>query len=202
MRLRRKLDPDRRPDVHVARYKDNGHDTCFADQAAGFVVIEHRGHQTGLEFIQLRTRVAQAGYLDHRSFTQMQARPARQRQQVETARRDVLTHLASADFEADRAQLVVQLGLDQVDLPQIGLLWLARLARKMLDRTAEMRITLYAQAAQELDPILGRFTERVRRASADGDDRRIGAVHRAQSCLLASRAPSTREPSLAQPISG
>jgi hypothetical protein len=114
---RRKLDLDRRANVHVARYKDNSHDTCFADQVAGLVVIQHRGHKTGLKSIQLRTRIAQAGYLDHRLFTQMQTRTARQPQQVETARRDVLTHLAGADFEAHFAQLVVQLGLDQVYLP-------------------------------------------------------------------------------------
>ena len=52
---------------------------------------------------------------------QVQPRAGRQAEQIEAARRDVLAHLPGRHGEAGGAQLVVQLGVDQVDLAQVRL---------------------------------------------------------------------------------
>jgi hypothetical protein len=51
----------------------------------------------------------------------MQLGTGRQPQKIDAARRDVLAHLPGRDGEAVLPQLVVQLGMDQMDLAQIGL---------------------------------------------------------------------------------
>jgi len=50
--------------------------------------------------------VAQPGYLDDRLVTEMEPRAARQAEQVDPARRDVLAHQPGGDGEAGLAQLV------------------------------------------------------------------------------------------------
>ena len=52
------------------------------------------------------------------------------------------------------AQLVVQLGVDQVHLAQVGLGRVARHPRAMLDRHAQMRVALDAQPGQQPDAVL------------------------------------------------
>jgi hypothetical protein len=55
----------------------------------------------------------------------MQPCAGRQAEQVDAAGRDALNDLAWTDVEAGGAQLVMQLSVDQVNLAQIGLAWVA-----------------------------------------------------------------------------
>ncbi|MFN8536830.1 MAG: hypothetical protein U0232_05070 [Thermomicrobiales bacterium] len=70
--------------------------------------------------------VAEAGDLDHRRVAQMEFCAGRQAEQIDAARGDVLAHLAGGQVEPARAQLVVQLGVDEVDLAQVRLVGVAR----------------------------------------------------------------------------
>ena len=64
------------------------------------------------------------------------------------AGRDVLAHLPRRHGEAGGAQLVVQLGVDQVHLAQVGLGRVARHPRAVLDGHALMRVALDAEPGQ------------------------------------------------------
>src|SRR3546814_8316106 len=85
---------------------------------------------------------------------------------------DVLADLARPDVEPLRLQLVEQFGVDQVDLPEVRLGRVARDARAVLHRLAEMRVAGDTEAGDEADLGLIGLAERVRGAAADRDDSR------------------------------
>jgi len=87
----------------------------------------------------------------------MEPRARRQREQVHAARRDVLAHLPWRDGEARGPQLVVQLGVDQVDLPEVRPARVACHPRAMLHGRARMRVALDAEPGDETDALLGRL---------------------------------------------
>src|SRR3546814_19715743 len=62
---------------------------------------------------------------------------------------DVLADLARPDVEPLRLQLVEQFGVDQVDLPEVRLGRIARDARAVLHRLAEMRVAGDNEARSE-----------------------------------------------------
>src|SRR5438045_9474011 len=93
MRLRRQLDPDLVAGPHLAAGNDDAHDAGLANQIAMLVPAERRRHQSRLDAVQLRTRVAQAGHLDDRRAAETQPRAGRQTEQIDALRRDVLAHL-------------------------------------------------------------------------------------------------------------
>lgn len=101
--------------------EDDRHDTGLADEIAVGVAIEHGRPESLLEFIQLPAGVAQPRDLDDRLIAEREPRAARQGQQVDPAGRDVLPHLTGGDREAGPPELIVQLGVDQMDLPEIRL---------------------------------------------------------------------------------
>ena len=80
-----------------------------------------------------------------------------------------------ATVEPRRPQLVVQLGVDQVHLAQVGLSRVARDPRAVLDRLALVGVALDAQPGQEPDAVVTLFGHRVRLAAADRAD---DAAHR------------------------
>jgi hypothetical protein len=69
-------------------------------------------------------------------------------EEIEAAGRDVLAHLSGGDAETGGAELVVQFGVKQVDLTQVGLLRIAGHPRAVLDRRAGVRIALDAEPGQ------------------------------------------------------
>ena len=85
-------------------------------------------NQAGIELV---ARVAQPGDLDDGAAAEPQARTDGQAQQVEAAGGDVLAHLAWGDVEPRRAQLVVELGVDEVDLAEVAL---GRIAARTRER--------------------------------------------------------------------
>jgi hypothetical protein len=74
----------------------------------------------------------------------MEARALRQRQQINTLRRDVFAHLSGRHRKPRIAQFVEQLLVDQMHLPQIGRVAELRDARPMLDGLPGMRVALDA----------------------------------------------------------
>ena len=88
----------------------------------------------GCDPIQLSARIAQARHLDHRRVAQAQPGAGRQPQQVDAAGGDVLAHLPGHHREPGGPELLVQLGVDQVHLAQVGLVRVAGDARAVLDR--------------------------------------------------------------------
>src|SRR5207244_1188866 len=70
----------------------------------------------------------------------------------------------------------MQFGMDQMNLPQIGLGGIASHPRAMFDGYAEMRVAFDAEPRQQSDARLARLAHRVPAAAAHGDDH---SVHRA-----------------------
>jgi hypothetical protein len=89
-----------------------------------------------------------------RVLTQPQPRSHRQPQQVDPARRHVLAHLAGPHLEAAPRELLVQLGVDQVDLAQVGLGGVAADPRAVLDGRAGVGVALHAEALDQDDGVL------------------------------------------------
>ena len=82
----------------------------------------------------------------------------------------VLAEIARFDREPSRTKLVVQLGVDEVHLPQVRLQRVPRHARPVPDGDALMRVSLHAQPRDETDTGLRRLAEGVAATPCDGDD--------------------------------
>jgi hypothetical protein len=108
VRLAWQFDADRVARPHFAAYEDDGHDSGLADEVAAFVPPQRRLSWAGLKVVQLVTGIAQAGYLDDCAFAESQFRTDRQLEQINTARRDVLTHQASGHGKSGPEQFLVQ----------------------------------------------------------------------------------------------
>ena len=136
MRLRRQLDADRIAGLHLAAgQRPLAITPALRTSVALLVALERRGHQPRLDPVQLLARVAQAGHLDHRLARRgAAARPAG-RPSRSTPRVVTFSPICPAPTSKPGGpQLVVQLGVDQVHLAQVGLLGVARDPRAVLDR--------------------------------------------------------------------
>src|SRR5690348_7851298 len=107
---RRQLDPDRVAFADLAALQHDPHDPGLADQVAIRIARQGRRHQPGLQLVELAARVAQAGHLNDRILAQMEPRPGRQPEQIDSLGRDVLAHLPGGDRKPGTAQFVEQLG--------------------------------------------------------------------------------------------
>ena len=84
-------------------------------------------------------------------MAQAEASSGRQAKQVNALRGDVLTHLAAGYIISCRAELLVEFGMEQVDLPQVGLARITRHSGKVLNGFTQVCVSLHAQARQERD---------------------------------------------------
>jgi hypothetical protein len=121
MRWRGQLDHDRVARPYDATGQDDSHDAGLSYYRTVFVASEHRSHQARLKVVELGARVAKAGHLDDGIAAQVQPRTRRKAQQVDPAGSHVLPQVPGGDHETGRSQLVMQLGMDQVDLAQVRL---------------------------------------------------------------------------------
>jgi len=109
-----------------------------------------------VDAVELEAGIAQARDLDHRAVAEMEQGPGGEPKQVDAAGRDVLTHDAWSNGKAGSLELVEQLSMEEMDLAPIGLAWVSRHARAMLDGVAEMRITFDASpASNQMLPSIG-----------------------------------------------
>lgn len=107
---------------HIAAFDHDCHHPAFADQLTIGVAVEHGGGQSALVAIQLTAGIAQAGDLDDGRFAQRKPCALGQGQYIQSARGDVLAQGAGIDTKPGCTQLIEQLGMNQVNLAQIGLM--------------------------------------------------------------------------------
>jgi hypothetical protein len=121
--------------------------------------LDHRTEQSLLEVVELRARVAKAGEGDESTAAEAQDAAGREAEQVDVTGRDVLADVTGAYVEARGDELVMELALDQVHLPEVGLCRVDRHPRAMLDRRAAVGVTLHAEAGDEQHLVDGRLRE-------------------------------------------
>jgi len=169
MRFGRQLDLDGIAGPHFSARDDNTHDARFAPDCATLVSADDVAEQAGAETVDLHTRISQAGDLDNCRRTQPESRADGQLEQRDSSRRDILAEIAGSHFEPSRAELVVQLSVDEMDLAEVGLRGIARNARKVFHRYALMRVVLDAKPFNQSNRRLILLAERVGLASRDSD---------------------------------
>ena len=155
---RGEFDPDRVAFGDFAAGEHDPHDPGLADEVAQGVARQGGGHEAGLEFVELAAGVAQPGHLDQRP-SETQTRAGREAEQIDAARRDILAHDAGCQTKPGGFELVVQFGVDQVDLAQIGHGRVLGDARAVLDRHPHMRVALDPEPSQEADAALIRLRQ-------------------------------------------
>jgi len=105
---------------------DDAHHASLADHHAVLIPHGYSREQTGLVAIDLNARIPKPRNLDYGVAPNMKPRSHRKRQEVDAARGDVFSHLAWLQLESRLAKLIMQLRLDEMDLPQIRLVRIAR----------------------------------------------------------------------------
>ena len=155
---------------------DDRHDARLADDRTVGGTVKCGSHQALAKTVELGTRISQAGYFDNGLWTQAEASPSRERQQVDASSRDVFAHLTGTNVKATGQQLVEKLGVHQVHLAQVWLGRIARHTREVLDRATMVRVTLDTQAGQQANARLIGLTEAMRdaRAYRHNDTRHVG----------------------------
>ena len=83
-------------------------------------------------------------------------------------------------------QLVMQLRVNQVDLPEVGPLGVPGCKRPVLDCSSLVRVTLDAQAGEQANTALVRLCDRMRRAAAHCRHDSRSTVHAAPPRLQLS----------------
>jgi hypothetical protein len=169
MRERRKLNDDRIAGGDLAARCHDPHHAGLPDQPAALGPLENRRHQAGLETIELSTRIAQTGEFDDRTRTDPKAGADRQAQQVDAASCDVLADLASSHAKSSQPKLLEKLGVNQVDLSQVALSWIAGNPRTVLHRLSSMHVALDTMTRDQAKPRLSRLAKGMPRARAQGD---------------------------------
>lgn len=170
MRLGRQLDAYAVMRADDSTGDDDAHDPSLADQAPVLVAVKDRLHQPRLKDVQLITGIAQSGHLNDRVGTEVQPGAAGQAEEVQAAGGDVLAHLPRCDIEAAISQLVVELGMNEVDLPQVRLCRVGPNSGAMLHGHPGVRIVVHPDTGDKVDAVRIQLAECVHTATADGDD--------------------------------
>ena len=169
MRFGGHLDFDRIARADIAGRDDHAHYASLASHRATLVAPDDCTEQTGLKPIDLDAWIPQSGDLDDGRGTESEERPDRQIEQRNATRRDVLAELTRVHRESGGHELVVKLGMDEVNLPQIRRVWILRDARPMLHRRSTMCVAVHAETFDQSNRRLILFAENVRIASRDGN---------------------------------
>ena len=145
MRGRRQFCPNRIAGRHISGSDNDPHHASLAHQPARVVAIQRRRHQPRLNGIQLGTGIPEAGHLDYCRVTNSKQAAGGQIQQIDTASRDVLAHLAGGHFNAALQELVEQFSMNEMHLPQIRLIRIPPDSRQMLDAIPQVCVALDAE---------------------------------------------------------
>jgi acyl-CoA thioester hydrolase len=90
--------------------------TYFAEQHRGMAAVQqniaHKHELLAGNIVEVRSRA-----LEDRAVADVEAGPGRETEQIDAPSSDILTHLPGLDMKTSLPQFVVQLGMDQVDLP-------------------------------------------------------------------------------------
>ena len=134
---------------------DNSHETGFPDDRTIVAPPEYSFEQPRLKRFDLRTWIAQTGDFQLHILADQQPGSARQSQQRDIPRSQVLAQFAGPNAEARLVQFVQQFAMDKMDLPKVCSAGAAAHARQMLDRCSSMRIARYAYAGNQLHGLTG-----------------------------------------------
>jgi hypothetical protein len=169
-RTGRRLDSYDVPATNDPAGDDDTHHARLPHQRPVLVAREQSGEQTPLMPVELNARVAQSGHFDHRFRPKVKARARRKAEQVDAASCDILAEVAGANVKTCRVQLVVQLAMDKVNLPQVRLCRVPRDPRSVFDGGSRMRVGLDAQSGNQANVRLRALAERVRLAPVNACD--------------------------------
>jgi N-acyl homoserine lactone hydrolase len=134
------------------------------------VAVKNGFHQPGQECIQLTTGIAQAGHLNDRCGTDIQKGAPREAQEADATGSDVLPHLARFNIEAAFTKLVVELGLDQVNLSQVRLARVGPEPGAVLHGHPGVRVVVHTDTGHKPDAVRIRLAQLVHSAPADRHD--------------------------------
>lgn len=155
---------------NLAAGVNNTHDAGLTDQPAIWRAMHQSCHEPRLELIELFTRIAEAGEMEHDLFSDVQLGAFWQSKEINTLRSDVLAELARLDVESLRLQFGEQLTVDEVHLAQVRLRRILGHARSMLHRCSAMSIALDSEPSDHRDGRLRDLGERVSLTGGNGDD--------------------------------
>jgi hypothetical protein len=98
------------------------HHSGLANNVSFMVLADHMREQAGLEIIDLVTGIAQAGNLDHCIIAELQPGSLGHVKEIDAASGDVLAHIPRAYGVTIVGNLIEELSMDEMDLPQIRLI--------------------------------------------------------------------------------
>jgi hypothetical protein len=176
VRSRRQLDLHGIVSTQLAAHQYSAHDASFADELAALVPSEDGSEQSRLKAIQLRTGIPEPRDLDDDLGTEAEPGTDRQSEQIDPAGGHILAEVTRAHGEPCRAQFIVQFGVDEVHLAEVGLSRVPRHARTMSDSSPLVGVALHAQTSDEVDSRLRRLAEGVSGAPGHRDDNRHRCV--------------------------
>src|SRR5207245_5342456 len=113
----------------------------------------------------------QAGELNDCLRADAQPRASGQPEKVDVARGDVLSQLAGSYGVALGTDLIQQLGMDQVHLPEIRLLAKLPDVIEVLVCRAGVRVALHSPILNQTDCVLWHLAERVSDSAVAGDNK-------------------------------
>ncbi len=102
------------------------------------------------------------------SAPQPQPGAGREPEEVETACRDVLAHLAGSYGKTPGSELFVQLGVDQVNLPEVGRGGVSCHAAAVAHGRTRVHVAFNAETGKQPDARSRRLREGVRATAVDG----------------------------------
>ena len=155
----------------LAADDDEAHHPGFSHRIAFRIATETGSHQARLEFIKLVAWVSQPGDLHNHLGSDPQYRAAAEPQKVYTPRGDILAHEPRANLKPKFDQLVVKFGVEQMNLPQIGLGRIPGYPAAMLHRSPEMSIAFHTVACDQPNDGAVGFVGAMGRLATDGDNR-------------------------------
>jgi hypothetical protein len=160
---------------HFAAANHNGHYAGQPEKSPVIGPVEAGLHEPGFEVVELEARVTQAGDLDHSIRTEVEAGAGGKTEEANATGRDALTHVTGLDVKAACSKGVVQLSVDEMYLPQVGLGRVLLHPRTVLDGGTGVGVALNADAFDKAYAFLCGFAEGMAAAAVDRDD---AGVHR------------------------
>ena len=137
------------PQADVASVGDDRHDAgpeAWRGRAALQAFL-----QSGLEAIDEDAGRGKAGEFERRRGAEHKHGAKRKAFEVESDRCDVLAEISGADFESGPLERIEQFARDEMDLPEVGCLWIPPREVTVPHERSVMRITFNAMAARQCD---------------------------------------------------
>lgn len=163
--------PDPVPRRDVASFGNDRHDAgpeAWPGRAAFQAFL-----QSGLEAIDQDAGRAKAGEFERRRAAKLKYRAQRKAFEVEPDRRDVFAEISGVHFESGRPERIEQFARDEVDLPEVGRLWVPPRQITMPHKRSVMRVTFDALAARQCDRWPRRLAEAMLAVNRHSDHRAL-----------------------------